>query len=274
MRPFSILMSVYVKDNPRFLQASIKSVVDQLVDIPDGAFEFVLVKDGPLTDDLNNLIDAYCREYPRLFKIITLSVNRGLGNALNEGLAHCSHELIARMDADDICVPGRFRKQLRFLEEHPHITLVGSLIEEFRTEPGDLKRVRKVPFSHEDIISFARKRNPFNHPSVMFRKEAILNAGSYRDMPLFEDYYLWVRIMDAGLLGANLQDVLLYFRTGNDMVGRRHGFKYMQKEYNFVLSMKRLGFINQWQFLKLIVLRLPLRLLPKFLLQGIYQLLR
>lgn len=267
-------MSVYVRDNPRFLQASITSVVNQLAGLDNSSAEFVLVKDGPLTDELNNVIEHYAQNYPRLFKIISLGSNKGLGKALNEGLHHCSHELVARMDADDICTGDRFRKQLRFLEEHPQVSLVGALIEEFNTTPGDTKRVRKVPAVQDGIVSYARKRNPFNHPSVMFRKDAILSVGSYMDMPLFEDYYLWVRIMIAGHRVANLQEMLLYFRTGNDMVGRRHGMKYMLKEYNFILSMLRSGFINQWQFVKLIISRLPLRLLPKVLLRRIYQILR
>jgi glycosyltransferase involved in cell wall biosynthesis len=269
--PFSILICVYAKDEPGALDISLASIVHQL---EQDTAEIILVKDGPLTNELNQVIEVYTNKYPGLFKVVSLNVNNGLGKALNEGLRHCSHSLVARMDADDICTPDRFSKQLQFMEQHPDVSIIGGQIEEFIEVPGDLKRIRRVPLDHDSIITYARTRSPFNHPSVMFRKEAILSVGSYVHMPQFEDYYLWIRLIKAGHRTANLSETILYFRTGNDMVGRRHGFGYMRKEYNFIHAMREFGFISSRQFIMLLLLRLPMRLLPKPILTIVYKILR
>lgn len=158
--------------------------------------------------------------YPYL-KVLSLVTNRGLGKALNEGLKYCSHELVARMDTDDIAMPERFEKQLAVFKKYPDIDVVGAWINEFEDNVSNIKSVRKLPELPDDIRQFAKRRNPINHPVVMFRKSAVLAAGGYRHFPLFEDYYLWIRMLMNGAKFYNIQESLLYFRFSSEMFKRR-----------------------------------------------------
>ena len=144
-----------------------------------------------MTDDLNCIVKEYSQKYP-ILKVISLPVNQGLGKALNEGLKHCSYDLVARMDTDDIAKPDRFEKQIRVFQEHPELDVVGAWIDEFEETTSNIISTRKLPEVHDDICQFAKKRNPENHPVIMFRKQAVLAAGGYQHFPLFEDYYLWI----------------------------------------------------------------------------------
>ena len=186
---FSVLLSLYHKESPLFLRQSLTSIFTQTL-LP---IEVVLVEDGPLTDELYAVIKEFTSQHPEL-KVISLPTNRGLGKALNEGLKHCSYDLVARMDTDDIAKPDRFEKQLAIFLEHPEIDVVGAWIDEFEGEVSNVLSMRKVPEQHENILRFAKGRCPVNHPVVMFRKSAVLKAGGYKHFPLFEDYYLWVRM--------------------------------------------------------------------------------
>lgn len=171
--------------------------------------------------------------YPYL-KVLSLVTNRGLGKALNEGLKYCSHELVARMDTDDIAMPERFEKQLAVFKKYPDIDVVGAWINEFEDNVSNIKSVRKLPELPDDIRQFAKRRNPINHPVVMFRKSAVLAAGGYRHFPLFEDYYLWIRMLMNGAKFYNIQESLLYFRFSSEMFKRRGGWKYMINELHFL----------------------------------------
>ncbi|MEH6305227.1 glycosyltransferase [Olivibacter sp. CPCC 100613] len=264
---FSVLMSVYNRDKASYLNLALESLLNQSV----RPSEIVLIKDGPLTSSLEQCLRMYQQRCPGLFKIVSLEINKGLGAALHKGLQYCSNSLIARMDADDQCYFHRFEKQLAVMRADPAVAVLGTSIEEFRQHPGDLKQYRRLPQNSEDIRQYARYRNPMNHPSVMFRKEAVLAVGSYQDMPLFEDYYLWVRLLLAGYKFQNLPDTLLYFRIGNDMIGRRSGIQYVKKEYHFLKSIKQLGFINQKEYFISLFTKQPLRLLPKRILVYLYK---
>lgn len=264
---FSVLISVYHKEKPVHISAALDSVLNQTL-LPN---EIILIKDGPLTMALDSIIDDYVFRFPDLFKIVPLPDNLGLGLALNAGLSHCTNELIARMDTDDICYPTRFSKQFSYIRAHPEISVVGCSIEEFNMVPGDLKRFRKLPSEVNEIMRFSKYRNPLNHPTVFFRKEHILKVGSYSDMPLFEDYFLWTRLLKSGYQITNLPEPLLHFRTGNDMIGRRHGISYVRKEYRFLTAIKRFQFINTKEFLTAVFCKLPVRLLPKKVLEFVYK---
>lgn len=263
---FSVLLSVYFKETSDHLKSSLHSVLNQTL-MPD---EIVLVKDGPLTDDLDMTIQIFLQDFPELFKIVELKNNVGLGTALNEGLKVCKNDIIARMDTDDICFVDRFEKQFHYLKDNPDISVIGSNIEEFDDVPGDLNRYRKLPLHHNDLYKFAKYRNPLNHPTVFFRKEHILKVGSYLDMPLFEDYFLWIRLLKEGYQINNLPDPLLHFRVGNDMVGRRQGLGYAQKEFNFLKKAESIGFINKKELL-FSLSKLPVRMLPKKVLEVFYK---
>lgn len=193
---FSVLMSVYYKESPIFLEEALKSVINQSL-LPS---EIVLVKDGPLTIDLEETINAFTLVYTDLFKVVALERNLGLGNALKIGIEYCSYEIVARMDTDDISRPNRFETQFNFLANKPHIDIIGTNIEEFDKIPGDLKRCKRNPETHNELIKQIKLKSPFNHPTIMFRKSSLIKAGSYNgDLPLFEDYSLFLRMWLQGL---------------------------------------------------------------------------
>ena len=149
MQDFSVLLSVYGGEKGEFLRRSLASVFNQTV----LAQEVVLVEDGPLTEDLYSIIEEF-RIRQLGLKIVFLSQNQGLGKALNEGLKHCSYDLVARMDTDDIAKPNRFEKQVKVFEEHPELDLVGAWIDEFEGTPQHILSVRKVPETSEEIREY------------------------------------------------------------------------------------------------------------------------
>ncbi|MEI3420783.1 MAG: glycosyltransferase [Butyricimonas faecihominis] len=160
--------------------------------------EVIVVKDGPLTEELEQVSCSYQKQEQTL-KVITLEQNMGLGKALQVGLEHCQFELVARMDTDDICKPKRFEKQVHFMEMHPDISVVGTWIEEFSESKEKVESIRELPLENEQLLKFMKWRNPFNHMTVMFRKQAVIYLGSYQPFYLLEDYYLWNRMANAGL---------------------------------------------------------------------------
>ena len=169
---YTVLLSIYQKEQPKCLKQSLDSIFNQTI-FPS---EVVLVKDGPLTCELDILIEEYLQKYP-ILKIISLSTNQGLGCALNEGLKYCSNNLIVRMDTDDIAMPIRAEEQLNVFEKYPDVDVVGAWVNEFIDDISNIISVRKLPEWHDEILRFAQKRNPMNHPVVMFKKSAVVAAG-------------------------------------------------------------------------------------------------
>ncbi len=264
---FSVLISVYWKDNSVFFSEALDSVLTQSL-VPS---EIVLVKDGPLSKELEFVIEKFVFEYPTIFKIITLVENKGLGNALAIGINACTNELIARMDSDDICFPDRFEKQINHMLKCSKVSVLGTSIREFNIYPNDLNSFRKLPGEFNAIKKFSKFRNPLNHPSVIFRKTDIMAVNSYLDMPFFEDYFLWMRLIEKGYVLENLYEPLLHFRVGNDMIGRRHGYLYLKSELKFLATAKSLGSINFVEYIISILIKTPLRLIPKSILLLVYK---
>ena len=263
---YSVLLSIYYKEKPQYLKEALNSVFKQTVQ----SQEIVLVKDGPLTDELDEIINNYVSQYPNL-KVISLPQNQGLGKALNEGLKYCTYDIIARMDTDDIAKPSRFEKQIKIFEENPDIDVVGSWIDEFEGNADNVISIRKLPEKHNDIFRYAKKRNPINHPVVMFRKQAVIDAGGYQHFPLFEDYYLWVRMLLNGAKFYNIQESLLYFRFSSDMFKRRGGFNYACMEAKFQWRIHQLGFINLPKTVLNICIRFGTRIIPNSFRSWIYK---
>ena len=257
---YSVLLSVYKKEQPIFFQQSLDSIFNQTL-LPD---EIVLVKDGPLTDDLERIIANFSIQFSRL-KIITLSINQGLGKALNEGLSHCTFELVARMDTDDIAKRNRFEKQIDVFQKMPEVDVVGAWVDEFEDNCNNVISTRRLPEHHKDIYKFAQMRNPINHPVVMFRKSAVLAAGGYRHFPLLEDYYLWVRMLNTGAKFYNIQESLLYFRFSTAMLKRRGGWTYAVNELKFHCEMWKMHFISLGVLVKSTSIHFVIRLLPNYL---------
>lgn len=266
---FSVLLSIYYKEDPKFLYKALKSIwQDQLLK-PN---EIVIVKDGYLTIELDNVLSEFSK-YATL-RVIQLAENRGLGNALAIGINECNNDIVARMDTDDIASPYRFQKQLQYFEQNPEISLLSSDIAEFDHDPAIINSVRKVPQTHEEIVRFAKKRNPMNHMAVMFRKSAVLEAGNYQPFHGYEDYFLWVRMLIKGYKASNLNDNLVYARIGNNMIARRQGIKFFKEELRLQKEFLKMGFINRLEWSQNILLRAMPRLMPIFALKLIYKTLR
>ena len=159
--------------------------------------------------------------------LVPILENVGLGRALEIGVKACSHDLIARADTDDINTPQRFERQVQMFQEHPELDLVGSSIAEFYDHPEQVKFIKLAPVTHQDILAMAKRRNPLNHMTVMFRKQAVLDAGNYQHLFFLEDYYLWVRMLQAGSRMANIAEPLVHMRTGEGMYARRSNRRYI-----------------------------------------------
>lgn len=218
----SLLMSVYIKEKPEYFRQSLKSALNQTVKVK----EIVLILDGQITDELQDVIIDFKKENLEILKVVPLENNVGLGKALAIGVEICKYDLIARMDTDDIMLPTRIEKQFSEFVDNPELTIIGSNIDEFYDSPESTIGKRIVPETNEEIRNFSKKRNPFNHMTVMFKKKAVLDVGNYQPMMGFEDYYLWARLLKAGYEGKNIQESLVYARTGADMYARRGGKKY------------------------------------------------
>lgn len=262
---FSLLMSVYKYDDASFLEQALKSIEANSL-IPT---DFVLVCDGDLTAELNDIIDDYARRLP--FNIIRLPSNLGLGRALQTGMDYCKCEWVARFDADDICVLDRFAKQIAFIKQNPNVDVVGGQIIEFANDPDEINTHKKtVPTKHEQIYDYAKSRNPMNHMTVMFKKSAVLAVGSYQHAPLYEDYDLWVRMLMKGFKFANIDEVVVHVRAGHNMHRRRGGVSYANQEILMQTKFYKLGFIPYGRMLKNLMIRVPIRLVSNRVRSIIY----
>ncbi len=261
VNPYSVLMSVYAGENAVNLRASIDSVFAQDF-LPA---EFVLVIDGPIGSSLQEVINSY----PSI-KTVRLDSNRGLGAALNEGLRHVSYEFVARMDSDDIAMPTRMGLEYAKLSEG--LDLVSSAILEFEESVENVTGRRDLPCNEEDIVLFSRKRNPFNHPSVMFRKSAVLAAGGYNsDFPYFEDYDLWVRMLMNGARVANIEEPLLYMRTDEGMFLRRGGKEYGRIMLNYHRSLMERDWTTKKDYLTGAIPHYLVCIMPEFIRKFVYR---
>ena len=182
---FTVLISVYHRENPLFFEEALNSVYNQTLQ-PD---EVLIVKDGKLTEELDTVVDNFKSKYPSITNTLQLEKNVGLGLALKEGVKNSKYDIIARMDSDDICVEDRFEKQIKYLEKNPQVSVLGSWIEEFDTNTGKTTSIRKVKLKHDGIVKNGKIKNPMNHVTVVFRKLDIVKAGGYKDFQIFEDYY-------------------------------------------------------------------------------------
>ena len=264
---YSVLMSVYYRETPEFLNQAMKSIQTQTL----SRNNFVLVCDGPLNSALDKVIAAKQREMGMALDVIHLTKNGGLGNALNEGIKHCKNELIARMDSDDIAYSDRCEKQIKVFNSHPEVSICSGIVEEFTARPDIVDARRAPPETNEEIVEFAKKRNPFNHPCVMYKKSAVEAVGSYQDFYLLEDYYLWIRMLMAGYQGYNIQEPLLHMRAGDDMYKRRSGWKYAKTQIRLFKYMKDQDFIENGQYIQSCVMRSGSALAPNWLRKFMFE---
>ncbi|CAB3830692.1 UDP-Gal:alpha-D-GlcNAc-diphosphoundecaprenol beta-1,3-galactosyltransferase [Achromobacter aegrifaciens] len=263
---FSVLMSVYAGERSAWLDQALASLAASTV----WPAEIVLVQDGPLGKDLVEVIERYLAVLP--MTLVPLERNIGLGPALSAGLSVCRQEWVARFDTDDVLEPDRFERQLAYLREHPAVDIVGGWIREFESDPEwEEGKVRRVPETHQALLAYARRRNPFNHMTVMFRRELAMAHGGYQGERLYEDYALWVRMLRGGAVAANIPGVLVKARAGQDMFQRRGGLGYVRSEAVVQWSFYRCGFIGPWRLALNLAQRLPVRILPRTVRRWVYQ---
>lgn len=265
MNKFSVLISVYVKEEPEYFKLAVESVLNQSVK----PSEIVIVKDGKITVELENVCDYFLEKYPTLFKFISLEQNMGLGKALQIGLEKCTYDLVARMDTDDIAHYERFEKQLECFIENKNLDIVGTFIEEFDEDITNILSIRKVPITCKEIYSQSRRRNPFNHMTVMFHKKSVLQVGNYTSL-FIEDYYLWVRMIQSRMIMYNIPESLVYART-KKMFERRGGIKVFLHEVDLQKKFWQMGFINTYQMFSNLIIRFIVRVIPNKLRAYVYR---
>ncbi|WP_133966035.1 glycosyltransferase [Eubacterium limosum] len=262
---FSVLMSVYKNDNPNFFKQALDSIISQTV-VPS---EIILVVDGPIPEEIKKIISIYKTS---IVTPIFLKENVGLGNALKIGMQHCNYDLIARMDSDDISVHDRFEKQLQAFLNHPKLSIVGGIIDEFENDPDKPICKRVLPTEDIQIKKFMKHRCPFNHQTVMFKKQDVLNAGGYQDWHYSEDYYLWIRMYESGCQFKNVDQVLVHMRVGEEMYGRRGGRLYFRSQKKLMKYMKNIGIINKIEYIQNILIRFMTQcLIPSYIRSILYK---
>lgn len=265
MDKFSVVTSVYRNDKPEFVRVALDSMLVEQTLKPS---EIVLVRDGSVPVDLERLLFEYEAKYSDVMHIIRLDKNGGLGNALKLGVENATYSLVARMDSDDICLPKRFEKQVAYMAEHQECDIVGGQMTEFIGEPTNVVGKRVVPESNEAIYEYMKSRCALNHVTVMFRKDTILKVGNYQDWFWNEDYYLWVRMMMNKCVFANLSDVLVNVRSGEDQYARRGGMKYFKSEEGIQRLMLDNKLINRYEYSVNVAKRLIVQLLLPNWLRG------
>lgn len=266
MQQYSVLMSVYKTEKAEYLRQSMESIYNQTIPTSD----FVLICDGPLTQELDTVILEMQVKFGDVLHVIRLKENVGLGQALNIGVLKCKHDLIARMDSDDISEAFRCEHELLAFQEHPDVSIIGSVVGEFSSTPDIIESKRVVPEKNEAIIAFAKKRNPFNHPSVMFKKNDVLAVGNYPPIRYIQDYYLWVTMLINGYKGYNIQEPLVLMRTNQALFKRRSGKFYIKLQLDLLKFMNQNNFIHKWEYIVFAVLRSISGLLPNRLRQYIF----
>ena len=233
--------------------------------------DFVLVCDGPLTDELDGLVAELKEKYSPILNVVRLKKNVGLGPALNEGIKHCKNKLVARMDSDDSAPEYRFELQLQKFIENNELAIVGGAVEEFEGSTDNILSRKSMPEKHEQIVDYAKTRCPFNHPTVMYKKDAVLKVGGYPNLPLHEDYGLWVALLMDGVQSYNLPQTLCYMRVDGGLYERRGGFKYFRTAAKFRIYMHRVGFSSFIQMLYGVCALAVVCLVPTSLRKLIYR---
>lgn len=256
---FSVLMSLYIKEKAEYFDECMQSILNQTV-MPS---EIVIVYDGPISIELKQTVEKYIKKYPALIKIINNEKNKGLGLALADGVPACKYELIARMDTDDIARKDRFEKQLKCFMNDPELDICGSHIIEFEGTIDNVLAKRKVPLTHDAIAEYQKQRSAFNHMTVMYKKSMVLRAGNYEDCPLMEDDMLWIRMLIAGAKCQNIDDCLVYARTGYAMIERRGGWAYFKKYLNGRRKIYKTKYITKYDYLKTVYIQFFVALLPR-----------
>lgn len=264
---YSVLMAVYKGDNPDYLRKSMLSMLNQSMP----AEELVIVKDGPITKELQEVIDSIDNDFPGIIVQVDLRENIGLGLALNEGLKACTNDIVARMDADDISLRKRCEKQLKEFEKDPDLDIVGCFVDEFAGKEDNIICTRTVPETHEEIYEYAKQRSPFNHPTVMYKKSKVLALGGYKDLRKNQDFDLWIRMLLSGCKAKNIGESLLLFRFDENTFKRRKSWSNTKFLIRTRYNAYKIGFSSFTDFLKVVCGQLLVCIMPIRFQKWLYQ---
>ena len=255
---YSVLMTVYEKDNPEYFHMALLSMVKQSKK-PD---ELVLVKDGPIPKEIQRVIDKVDSQYPDIIVQVQLRQNAGLGTALNEGLKVCKNELVARMDSDDLSLPMRCEKQIAEFEKNPKLDIVGCPVIEFIDNPNNKVGRRDVPLDNASIYRYARKRDPFNHPTVMYRKSKVEEVGGYGNLRKNQDTDLWIKMLSNGAICKNIPEYLLKFRFDEGTYKKRKTWLNTRLLLGIRWKAFQNGFCSLLDFLEVAIVQFGIFIMP------------
>ncbi len=270
---FSVLISTYINDNPLYFEKALLSICNQSL-IPN---QIVIVIDGEITEENETVISKFKNQFIEIVTLVKLPVNLGLGNALNEGLKHCKYNLVARMDADDECFFERFETQTKYFETNPNISVLGSYMQKFCFSPNDLNDIKKRPIQYKKIKAYSKFCCPLNHPTVMFNKAHIQAVGGYKmikGVNIFEDHYLWLRLLNENYLIGNIPECLVHYNSNRNKPIKYYGLGFLKKEFIFFTTCYKEKLIPLSSYLFVLFTRLPLRILPKKILQLSYKIVK
>lgn len=262
---YSVLMSIYINEKPEHFEQSLESMVNQTL-MPN---EIVIVKDGILTQELEDIINKYDLKYPQLFTRVPIEENIGLGKALDIGIKHCKNELIARMDADDISLSQRCELQIEKFKENPELSIVGTMTDEFYDTTDNIISSRNVPTTNEEIYKFMKRRSPFNHPTVMYKKTDVIRCGGYGKMRRKQDLDLFSRMINNGCKAANIDQSLVLFRSDEESFNRRQSWSYVKSYIIVQFEIWKRGHCSFMDLSYVTMGQLFLYLLPKPILKQV-----
>lgn len=262
---FSLLVPVYGGDNAVHLRRAFRSAVHDQTVRPD---QVVIVRDGPVGADLAACLDDLIATSPVPVTFVPLEENSGLGPALDRGLRSCWFDVVARMDADDVAMPHRFEVELALMA---HADIVGSGLVEFVADTDDIVGQRVLPTEPDKIRRYARIADPFNHPTVVYRRSAVQAAGGYGDLPLMEDYALFARMLQRGARPLNVAEPLVFYRVGSAAFQRRGGKRLLSSELRLQREFLKSGFTTRFEYLRNVVIRGGYRIIPWRVRRALYR---
>lgn len=263
---YSVLMSVYAGEKPQFLKTSIQSMIDQTYQTDD----FVLVCDGKLTDELEEVVRFYEDNY-ECFRALRLKNNVGTGRCANMGIDACKNEYIVKMDSDDIAKPDRCERSLYAMAKHPDIDMLGAYIDEFDSDTGDIIATKKTPLSNKEIHKYAKRRNPFNNQTLVYKKSRAVSVGGYSNIKRCEDYEFVVKMLADGAKGVNLDKTLVLYRVTANNYQRRRNWANTKSFISVRWKIFRMGYSGIIDFIVPCAFQLFIFVMPSSLTGKIYK---
>lgn len=252
----TVVVPIYKNNDARQLRVSLDSLQRQTL-LPN---EILVVADGPVSTELEREVErlkvkVQSSKLPIEVNYQKFEQNEGLGEAMRKAVLVANGDYIARMDADDICLPNRFEKQMNCFEKDANLSVVGGQIAEFDGDVENISGRRVVPLEHEEIVSYMKSRNGMNHVTTILKKKDLIDSGNYQSFFLLEDYYLWVRMIQCGCRFKNINEDVVLVRAGKEQMDRRGGLEYFKRQCEVFKYMLKTDFISLPRFLASIIER-------------------